>query len=375
MKRLILGALALAALIPLAASSQELRVERLTLASAFDLDGEAADADQVIAATALVDNGTSVADANWTILAQPDSCRLVNLTIVDTDLTVGTITVAGTGCLGEAKSCSFAFTAGDDTGTKTLTCTDGLGAYLSNVATVTTGTMTGESDETFALGYAGVNSVNGWPMFGAVVGPDSAGQYRVDPFGGYAVPLKITTSGASSTTVTGVNGSDDAFARVAAGDLLILEVGGRRFERKITAKASADSITVNAAINIPAAGVNYRFKKAYFSTNPADQMVVPVHGFKSLMFTWSVDANANTGGIVTLLQCTEDGPEYPAARWTTLTQTTSTVASGATQGDTYEAIDLVALPYAYCRFGFSFGTGDDADAAAEDLNLTAVLVK
>jgi hypothetical protein len=376
MKKLVLGALALAALLPALGHTQDVRIDRLILASAWDMDGEAADADQVITATALVDNGTSVADANWTILAQPDTCRLVNLTIVDTNLNSGTITVTGTGCLGEAKSCAFAFTAGDDTGVKTLTCTDGQGAYLSNVATVTTGTMTGESDETFALGYAGVNSVNGWPMYGKLVGPNAAGEFRVDPFGRFDVPLLITTSGSLSTTVTDVNGADDAFARVSAGDLLIVRVNGIEFQRKITAKASADSITINSpGLNIPATGVTYQFKKFYFSTNPADQMIVPVSGYKYATFLWSVDANADTGGIVTLLECTMETPDFPTAGWATIAQTTSTVNSGATQAETYESIDLGLRPWSYCRFGFKFGTGDDADAADEDINLSVVLVK
>jgi hypothetical protein len=374
MKKLVLGALALAALLPLTASAQDARVDRLTLANKFDLDGVAAAADYIMAATALVDNGTTVGGVNYTLAALPDVCRLIDTTIVDTNLTAGTLTVTGTGCFDEAKSCSFAFTAGDDTGVKTLTCTDGKGAYLKSVDAITTNTMTGESDETASVGFTS-NSVNGWPMLGTLMGPDPIGQYRVNPHGEFAVPLKVTTSGALSTTVAGVNGSDDALARVSVGDLLILNIGGVRYERRVHAKASADSITVNAAVNIPAAGVTYRFRKLYYSSNPADLMAVPVHAYKRAMFVWSVDANANTGGIVTLLQCTEDGPEYPSARWTTLTQTTSTVASGATQADTYETIDLVQLPFAYCRFGFKFGTGDDADAAAEDINLSVTLVK
>lgn len=366
----VLGAVALIALLPSGSQAQDLKVERLTLASAFDLDGEAADDDQVVAGPDVLTDS-----ATLTIDAQPDSCRLVDITIVDGDssLSAGALTVVGTDCLGYAKSCSFTF-AGGGSGVKTLTCTDGEGAYLSAVSSVTTGVLTGEGgSDTVEVGYTS-NSVNGWPMYGILTGPEADGISRVNPFGAFAVPLKVTTSGSLSTTVAGVNGADDALARVSAGDLLIVNVGGSRFERKITAKASADSVTVNSAITIPSDGVTYSFKKAYFSTNPADQMVVQTHGFKTLMFTWSVDANANTGGIVTLLECTEGGPE-PTSRWTTLTQTTSTVASAATKDDTYESIDLTLLPYAYCRFGFSFGTGDDTDTNPEDINLTAVLVK
>ena len=53
----------------------------------------------------------------------------------------------------------------------------------------------------------------------------------------------------------------------------------------------------------------------------------------------------------------------------------TTVASAATQTPTSESIDLTLLPYSYCRFGVYFGTGDDADAAAEDINASVTLMK
>ena len=84
MRKLIFLALAVALAFPLLGHAQSDQIMRATVMSAYDLDGEAADNDQVIAATALVDNGTSVANANWTILAQPDTCHLLDLTIVDT---------------------------------------------------------------------------------------------------------------------------------------------------------------------------------------------------------------------------------------------------------------------------------------------------
>lgn len=357
-------------------------IKRATLLSGFDLDGEAADNDQVIAATALVDNGTSVEGANWTILAQPDVCRLLDLTIVDTNLNSGSITVAGTGCLDEARSCSFAFTAGDDTGTKILTCTDGQGAYFKNVATVTTGVMSGESDETFALGYT-TNSANGWAMWGRYVGQGPSGERIVDPFGVYQPgtgQLPITTSGVLTTTVTSV-ATNAAFTNVVVGDLLIFDVGGFHYERKVTARASANSITVNAAVNIPVGGVPFQFKHFYFTTNPADQAWVEVAGYASVTFPWSVDANADTGGVITKLECLdENGPDFPLGQWVQIA--TSTVATGTTQAPTTGpsatepyVIDLTKTAFSFCRFGLKFGTGDDADAANEDINLSVMLRK
>ena len=376
MKRLMLvGALVLAALLPTVVNAQEVR-KTATLAYAWDLDGEAADDNKVVEAAGgvIVDNGTSVAAANYTITAQPDTCRLLNMTISDTDMTAGTITVTGVGCLGEPKVCTHStWTAGDDDGLKTLVCTDGLGAYMKEVTSITTGVMTGESDEYFLLGYSGVNSVNGWPMYGRLneVGPN--GEMGVDPFGSYAISLPITTSAALSTTVTSVS-TNGAFTNVAVGDLLLISMKGRTYERKVTARASANSITVNQAINIPAAGVTFALKRFWFSPNPAHEMFIPVGGFDTLTVNWSVDANANTGGVVTLLQCTDSKqPDFPTTPWVQIN--TTTVASAGTQSPTTESINLDLLPYQFCRFGMRFGTGDDGDGADEDINLSVVLLK
>jgi len=122
MKRALL-ALALLGLFAFPALAE---TKHYTVMSAFDLDGEAADPDQVVTAA----NGVIVdSTPAYVITAQPDVCRLLDLTISDTDMTAGTITVTGTGCLGEARVCTFtAWTAGDDDGVKSLVCTDGQGA-------------------------------------------------------------------------------------------------------------------------------------------------------------------------------------------------------------------------------------------------------
>jgi hypothetical protein len=365
---------ALVALFPLVAHAQPTEVSRATLATVWDLDGEAADDDQVIGATNLVDNGTSVGGVNYTILAQPDTCRLIDITVTDADssLTAGAITIAGTDCLGAAKSCSFTFAAGG-TGVKSLTCTDGQGAYFSNIATVTTNTLTGEAaGDTVKVGYTS-NSVNGWPMYGRVSAPNAYGSRSVDPFGYFDVPVRVTTSGSPSTTLAAVTASSAPFANVSVGDLIVLQLGGTEVTRKVTAKASNDSLTLSDKASVPAVGQAFRVKKFYFSTNPADLVYIPVHGFRTALIDWSVDANANTGGVVMLLQCTQERVEFPAARWVDVK--TTTVASAATQANTSESIDLSLLPYSYCRIGFKFGTGDDADAAAEDINASFTLYK
>ena len=77
----------------------QVSLARATLAAIWDLDGEAADADQIVTLA----NGVITDAGNYTITADPDVCRLVDITVVDTDLSSGTLTAVGTGCLGEAR--------------------------------------------------------------------------------------------------------------------------------------------------------------------------------------------------------------------------------------------------------------------------------
>jgi hypothetical protein len=364
MKRSTLWALALAmALLSPAAIADEVRA---TLAVAFDLDAEAADADQVVEAVAMEDDKD-----DYTIAAQPDSCRLLDITVVDTDLSVGTLTVTGTDCLGEALEAAFAFTAGDDTGVQTLTVTSGSasGAYFKTVTGVETDTMTGESDETFTLGYTTVPS-NGWHVYGKRRPDGPLGERSVDVFDSYSENKRITTSGSSSTTVTSVS-TDGPFTYVAVGDLLMIPVSGRVYERIVTARASANSITINSAINIPATGTAFGYKKAFFSTDPGDNLFIPVGSLDAGSFVWSVNANANTGGVVSSVECAIE----TAAGWSPIVEIdTDTVASGST-GNVVSSQDFRLTPYTHCRFGLSFGTNDDADAADEDIDVAFVATR
>src|SRR5688572_18754447 len=88
--------LALAAILwPAAAQPQTTpQVRFATLASSFDLDGEAADADQVVTVATLADS------TSFTVAADPDACRLVDATVVDADssISAGTLTIDGFDC-------------------------------------------------------------------------------------------------------------------------------------------------------------------------------------------------------------------------------------------------------------------------------------
>ena len=350
-----------------------------TVMSAFDLDGEGADPDQVVTLA----NGVIVdSQAAYTITAQPDVCRLHDITVVDTNLDAGTLTVTGTGCLSEARVCSFAFTAGDDTGVKTLTCTDGQGAYFKTITSVATGVMTGESDETFTLGYSTAAS-NGWQMYGQLIPAGLSGEQGVNPFASALVTLPITTAGVLTTAVTSV-AANAAFTDILLGDLLLIDQTDssgvvQTYERRVTTRTDADNIVVNAALNIPSAGVSFRWKRPYFSTNPYDQLWIPVGAaWDTLALNYSVDSNTDTGGVIVLLECLDaNTPDFPTGKWVEID--TITTASAGTQAPTLTGLGPVLLneaPFSWCRVGLRFGTGDDAaDAGVEDVNLSAILRK
>lgn len=371
MKKMIWGVLALALALPVTADVP-VQVESVILASAWDLDGESADANQVIEATALVDSGTSVADADWTIVAQPDTCRLLDMTLVDTNLNAGTITVTGTDCWDAPLVATFAFTSGDDTGVVALTVSSGRasGAYFKTVTTVTTGVMTGESDETFTLGYATDGTPAQYSLYGverhSFPGPIGTNSGRwVDIFGSIKVRKEVTTSGSASTTLTSLD-TDAPFQNVGVGDILFIQQGDRYLQRRVTARASANSITLNASVNIADADLaTFNYKKQFVLADPQDGWI-PVEGWDALVFIFDVDVTANTGGVISNVECATLGPTYEP-----LVQVdTATVASAAV-GTDVSAIDLRLAPaYTHCRIGLEYVTTDDADAAADDINLS-----
>ncbi len=351
--------------IPVAA--QNTTVQSFKLAVAWEMDGEGIDVDQVIAATALVDDGTSVADADWTILANPDTCRLLDLTIVDTNLNVGTITVTGTDCWGEALVATYAFTSSDDTGVVTLAVDNSTyapsGAYFATVTLVTTGTMTGESDETFALGHS-----TGTPSQFAILGKRmnlTAAPYRyVDP-GGFITPTAGLVKNGTGNALVSSDTDLDSFRDVLVGDLLLFQFKGEEKYALVTVKTDADNITINRYLRLATDGQAYRYKKRYVSSDPQDGWL-HVYGWESAFFIFDVDSNTNTGGLVSSIQCTSGLADYDDA----VEVDTDTVASAAT-GNNDTALDLSLTPaHRYCRIGVKFGTNDDDDTGAEDINLT-----
>jgi len=368
MKKPILYALLLAALVSLPAHGQTAGSRTAVLAYSWDMDGAAAVADKVVTVATLADSTT------FGIAAQPDSCRLIDMTIVDANSSTdsGTVTVTGTDCLGFPRICTFDFAvvATRGSGVKTLPVTTGptgSSCYLGNVASVVTSLLNGEggAGDTITVGYT-TNSADAVAMYGIRGQDDPLGRHSVDPWNSLPVALPITTAGVSTTAVTSV-ATNGAFTNVAAGDLLTINIGGRESQRKVVTRSDADNIVVNSPIKIPAAGVPFTYKKFFYSTDPYDDLWIPATADSTLLFQTNVAANASTGGVVQNLYCTTKGAGWPTTN--NMTVATETTATGAAAKYAH-SVNLNLLPYTHCKMAFRFGTGDDGDGANEDITLT-----
>lgn len=370
MRKLILALALFAALPALAHAQTTVTNDFAILASNFDLDGEAADDDQVVVSVQLADA------TSYTILAQPDACRLLDLTITDADssVTAGLVTITGTDCWDYPMKATFTFTAGG-TGVKTwvLTAFDSAnpirasGAYFKTVTAVSNGALTGEAaGDLIKVGYTS-NSAPGYPMYGAYVSSPS-GRRRVDPFRSYPVTV-LVKNGAATTDIVGVTtATTAAFENVSVGDMLIFNVSGDIIIRKVITKADADTITVNSGVTLPTAGVNFEYKRFFYFGDPIDGWI-PIGAADVVSFAVEVDANADTGGVVSNIECATFLTSDPPGSEVEVSIDTVTVASGGT-GEDVTTIDLRLTPhYTHCRAGVKFATGDDADGANEDIDI------
>jgi hypothetical protein len=324
----------------------------------------------VVASVQLADAG------NYTIAANPDVCRLVDITITDADssISAGTLTVVGTDCWDYPMRATFTFAAGGS-GVKTLTLAAfdsanpirASAAYFKTVTAVTNGALTGEAaGDLLIVGYTS-NSQTGYPLYGTYKSMPS-GRRRVDPFDSYEVNC-LVKNGAATTDVVAVSASTTAcFTNVAVGDLVTFNVSGEIITRKVASRADADTITVNAGVTIPTAGVNFFYKKFFFSTDPIDGWI-PVAGWDTVVTAFEVDANVATGGVTSVIECATFLTSDPPGSEVEVQVDTANVASGAA-GEDVTTVDLRLNPhYTHCRAGVKLGTGDDGDGANEDVDL------
>lgn len=166
---------------------------------------------------------------------------------------------------------------------------------------------------------------------------------------------------AASTTVTGTNFA----ANIAAGDLIEIRVDGRTNSRIVTARASANSITINTALlnplNVAAAVVNapYAYRKAQCGTSDWSG-AFSVTGVRSFSIHAIMSQEVSTSTDYQI-QCRNAGP---AAVW-------SIVGGPFNDASTFNDFWTTDLPFSECRVGVQVNTddGDDLTTNAEQFTV------
>lgn len=191
------------------------------------------------------------------------------------------------------------------------------------------------------------------------------------PGSGWSDGAKITTSGASSTTVTAVDGATDPFGLAAVGDAVTFVPSQTTTTtlRRFTAVASADSATIDTATTIPTAGAAFKLWDLVVGTGAADDGWFRYPGTGDL--TLVIDVNQMSATSVDYhVQCRHTyidrytAPVYVAG--TAATPISVTAAAGQRVTLTDEGFDS-------CRVGFKVTTDDAGaviSATTDDIDYT-----
>lgn len=186
----------------------------------------------------------------------------------------------------------------------------------------------------------------------------------------------ITTTAAASTTVTAVS-SNSAFNELLAGDEIEVynpssqtnSTASGRERRLLTARASANSVTVDSNITIPTAGSKFAWWKRVVAATAADGWFSVGNTTEFSLRLAFEQANV-TGGITYKVECRDayldrKGPVVLVAGETNVTTFPSTVR-----------VNVYDERYAECRVGLKIGTADDGgDTGADQERITLWLEK
>lgn len=359
--------LAVLAMIATSAYAQT-ATQRVPLALGFDLDGLGVDADYNVLATQLADSKN-----DYTISAQNEVCRINNVTLTDADssITAGVLTVTGTDCWGDALVCTYTFD-GSGSGAKSLVYSSGAArtCAFKTITQVATGALTGESGaaDTISVGYPAISGYV-YPIYGTRQA-NSNGHRYINPFATARAADDVTVNGTALASFNSVDGG--AFQNLAIGDLIYLSYKGKTFERRLVAVANDDSATMDSALPTATAPstterIRMDYKRRWLFREDQDAWI-PLAGMEAATFVFEVEANANTGGVISNIECAI-ADEFASDPFDPVIQVdTDTVAAGATGINTTHIV-LSEAVFTHCRAGIQFGTGDDADAANEDINL------
>lgn len=187
------------------------------------------------------------------------------------------------------------------------------------------------------------------------------------PFGSpIRVDVAIKTTG-SSTSVTAVTAATSPFAAVAVNDVLAVRRGdGTTDLRRVTARADADNVTVDTAVDW-SAGFAFGYYDATYGTAGTSGWT-PVAQATRLQLEWHVKQLNVTGGILVRVQCrTNTLDTQPVTVWPDPTSSAST--DECKKGTMTAVIDcalIVTGRWDACRLGFKIGTADDGGDTGAD---------
>jgi hypothetical protein len=316
----------------------------IPLVANYDLDGEAADDNQIVTVV-------NLANEVLTIAAQPDVCRRITMTLVDTGASIvaGTTTVVGTDCNGDAQTEILDGSGGAGVVTGT--------SYFESVTSITNASysvLDGGGDETIIVGVAALD--------------DSS--YYFCKMGTLVVDADLIETSGSSTTTTGVVGADDVFDSYSVGDFIGVAgthpdtgVGGIIW-RHITVKTDADTITVNDEWDLSAQVAHY-YRPRNCGAGSRDGWI-SVKDSDQLTYELDIQQMGGSGGITYVVQCKPT--DVPGINPTVVIGETNVSAAGT------PSASIVTAPWGACRLGFRWETNDDAsDSTVEQIYAGAIL--
>lgn len=193
-----------------------------------------------------------------------------------------------------------------------------------------------------------------------------------DPFGGSMSGPGLAATSGSSATVTDP-GNASSFDALSVGDVMEFRsnITGVVSYRVVSAKASANSLTVDSAITLGATGVPWRWLKLVCGTTAADGWI-GVEGASTVYLTSQFEQGDITG-LVVRWECRAGGlggeevVVYPgvASDCGYGTLATDRCSWAAAAAGTYAARLTIAVDggaYSQCRIGVAYTGADPSDA-------------
>jgi hypothetical protein len=210
--------------------------------------------------------------------------------------------------------------------------------------------------------------------------------------------VKVQTSGVS-TTVAASTASTEPFAALQAGDFIRLRMTGPPAAPgtwavdtlqtgdtpwlKVTAKASANSITVSKAINIVAPGVGFEWRRATVGAEVGYGWI-PMRGFDKAVFRLAIQQESTTDGISARVECRQDWPgtetasydivyPYPGAtcNFGTLATNECVFTDAGLSGRLAVTIDNANV-WHECRMGIQLTSTDDGGDTGADMEQVSI---